>query len=296
LERKAATFFERASNVVNLTPHTAALGMRVVEATEGSLVMELPYREAIVGNPVSGVIHGGALTTLADMSCAIASQLSPGAGQPGPTLDLRIDYMTRARPSESLFCRASIVRSTRHVSYTQAEVYQDAAERTVARAVACTMHLDDDAPGINTPGLPLPEVPAPAPFHLAVDRGPQGEIPYARLLGIALAVDQGENVFVLEPRRDNVGNLFLPALHGGAVGGFMESAAIFHLQRSLQTTTLPRVVNFSIDYLRPVALEPSYAACEIVRQGRKIANVAITVWQGDRNRPLATARSHFLLG
>lgn len=126
-------------------------------------------------------------------------------------------------------------------------------------------------------------------------------LPYANFLGMRAIYSEGDLIFHLPPRESNVGNPTLPALHGGAVGGFMEMAAVVHLLMSIDHEKLvgqpgiPKLVDFSVDYIRACRLVDSYAACEIVRQGRRLANVAVRVWQQDRDVPTATARSHYVL-
>ena len=58
---------------------------------------------------------------------------------------------------------------------------------------------------------------------------------------------------------------------------------------------LPKIVNISIDYLRPSLLEDMFARGIIIRQGRRVANVRVDAWQSDRARPVAAAHAHFLL-
>jgi acyl-coenzyme A thioesterase PaaI-like protein len=80
------------------------------------------------------------------------------------------------------------------------------------------------------------------------------------------------------------------------IGGFMEMSALLHvLFTTPSLAALPRVVDFSIDYLRAGKMTETYAECSVVRQGRKIVNVSITAWQTTRDKPIATARVHFLL-
>ena len=120
-------------------------------------------------------------------------------------------------------------------------------------------------------------------------------LPYAGLLGI-LPLGAGEQLsFHLPPNQTNVGNPTLPALHGGAVGGFMEMSATLYLLMTMETLKVPRVVDFSIDYVRAGHLIDTYASCEVVRQGRRLVNVQIRAWQQDKSTPIATARAHFLL-
>ncbi|XZG71550.1 PaaI family thioesterase [Chitinibacteraceae bacterium HSL-7] len=118
-------------------------------------------------------------------------------------------------------------------------------------------------------------------------------IPYAGMIGMAVA-DDGVT-FELPFVQSNVGNVLLPALHGGVIGGFMETAAIATVMVEGGLACVPKIIDFSIDYLRSGRPQTLYARCDIVRQGNRIANVAITAWQDDPNRPVAQARAHFLL-
>lgn len=120
-------------------------------------------------------------------------------------------------------------------------------------------------------------------------------IPYARLIGMS-CINLGEElVFILPENSDNIGNPTLPAIHGGVIGGFMENAAIFQVLGKIETNRIPKVVDFSLDYLRPGRFQDTFATCEVVRQGRKVVNVSVTAWQVRRNEPIANARTHLLL-
>lgn len=121
------------------------------------------------------------------------------------------------------------------------------------------------------------------------------KVPYARLIGMQVMGIGDELLFVLPAREDNIGNPTLPALHGGCIGGFMENSAIFHVLATIETDRIPKVVDFSLDYLRPGRFRDTYASCEVVRQGRKVVNVAIRAWQTNQGEPIASARTHLLL-
>ncbi len=120
-------------------------------------------------------------------------------------------------------------------------------------------------------------------------------IPYASLLGIEVREENAEPLFYLPFNDKNIGNTILPALHGGVIGGFLENAAVLHLMWQREGEGIPRVIDFSIDYLRTGRAQDLYCRCDIVRQGKRIANVLMTAWQDDRSKPVAQARAHFLL-
>jgi len=121
------------------------------------------------------------------------------------------------------------------------------------------------------------------------------QIPYAQFLGISCREEAGEPLFVLPFKQDNIGNVLLPAIHGGVIGGFLENAALLHLLWAREAAETPKIIDFSLDYLRSAGPAELFARCEIVRQGKRVANVLITAWQDDASKPVASARAHFLL-
>lgn len=120
-------------------------------------------------------------------------------------------------------------------------------------------------------------------------------IPYAKTIGVQCIRLGDHCLFKLPQNDDNIGNPTLPAIHGGVLAGFMETAAVLHVMLAIELQHIPKIVDFSIDYLSPGRHRDSFAQCEIVRQGKKIVNVMITAWQRTQDKPIATARAHFLL-
>lgn len=120
-------------------------------------------------------------------------------------------------------------------------------------------------------------------------------IPYAGLIGLKFQRFGQDVLFQLPKNEDNIGNPILPAIHGGVIGGFMELSASLHLMMTMDTAALPKMIDFSLDYLRAGRHQDTFAECQVWRQGSRVANVAITAWQTERSSPIATARAHFLL-
>ncbi|MNT91644.1 hypothetical protein D3C72_2327790 [compost metagenome] len=73
----------------------------------------------------------------------------------------------------------------------------------------------------------------------------------------------------------------------------MELAAALHLLVFTGSPGVPKIIDFSLDYLRAGQFRDTYAKCQVCRQGRRVANVAITAWQSTEAEPIATARGHF---
>lgn len=125
-------------------------------------------------------------------------------------------------------------------------------------------------------------------FQARIDR-----VPYARTLGIKMLDEDG--CFALPARKSNIGNPTLPALHGGAIAGFMELSAMVHVISQRDSDSTPKIVDFAVDYVRAGKFEETYSRCELVFFGRKMINVSITAWQDDPSRPIAKARAQFLV-
>src|SRR5262249_40681008 len=73
-------------------PWNAALGFVVEDVAEGLSVLKLPYRPELTGNPATGALHGGVVTSLLDAACGQSVFLKVQRLARVATLDLRIDY------------------------------------------------------------------------------------------------------------------------------------------------------------------------------------------------------------
>ncbi|WP_299729144.1 PaaI family thioesterase [uncultured Endozoicomonas sp.] len=120
-------------------------------------------------------------------------------------------------------------------------------------------------------------------------------IPYAELIGMECLSVGDDALFSLKYQQTNIGNPILPAIHGGVIGGFMEMSAALHLMLFMDEPRLPKIVDFSIDYLRSGQPKAIYAQCAVCRQGSRVANVSVTAWQSKKEEPIAIARGHFKL-
>jgi uncharacterized protein (TIGR00369 family) len=120
-------------------------------------------------------------------------------------------------------------------------------------------------------------------------------IPYARTVGLEVFYDEIGLVTVLRFRESNIGNTILRAVHGGVIGALLEHAAMLHLIEQTEITAVPKIVNISVDYLRPCLAADTFARGQVIKQGRRIANVRVGAWQDTAERPVAAAHAHFLL-
>ncbi|MDG2145064.1 MAG: PaaI family thioesterase, partial [Porticoccaceae bacterium] len=76
-------------------------------------------------------------------------------------------------------------------------------------------------------------------------------IPYSTFIGAQAKIENDEVLYWLERRSSNIGNPSLPAIHGGVIGGFLELSASIEILYELDVNLIPKVVDFSLDYLRP---------------------------------------------
>lgn len=119
--------------------------------------------------------------------------------------------------------------------------------------------------------------------------------PYAEALGIVADRDERGRL-VLSMAFGNHVQGRPGFLHGGAIAGLLEIAAIASLQDRLGDDR-PRIkpVTVTTDFMRGGRPQPTYAAAVITRLGNRIANVESFAWQEDEERPIAAARMNLLL-
>ena len=121
------------------------------------------------------------------------------------------------------------------------------------------------------------------------------DIPFAQFLGMRLELDQQELLFFLPTSPRLIGNPILPAMHGGAMAGFLESAAMLHLLWTNGSIGMPKLVDFRIDYLRSAEVLDTWAAVRPLRVGGRVANLRVEAWQESPDRIVAVGSGNFLL-
>ncbi|HEX5380072.1 MAG TPA: PaaI family thioesterase [Phenylobacterium sp.] len=121
-------------------------------------------------------------------------------------------------------------------------------------------------------------------------------VPYVRFLGMRAEL-AGDEMTAILPFSDHlVGNVMLPALHGGVIGAFLEMTALAQLSVAQSTPLVHKTIDVTIEYLRPGRAQTTYARADLRKVGRRIANVHVEAWQEARSKPIASLQGHFLLG
>ena len=79
------------------------------------------------------------------------------------------------------------------------------------------------------------------------------------------------------------------------VGAFLELSALLEILHASEGRSLPRPIDFNVNYLRSAGPHDSFAQAWVVKHGKRIANVRVECWQGERDRQVATGYGNFLV-
>ena len=123
-----------ARQFIESIPHARALSMEFVEIGAGEAELTMPYDKRLVGDPATGVIHGGAISTLMDTCGGAAVMSHPANLGATATIDLRIDYMRAATPGQRISARATCYHITRTVAFVRAVAMDEDRDNPVATA------------------------------------------------------------------------------------------------------------------------------------------------------------------
>jgi len=121
-----------ATRMMGQTPFLASLDGEVVEVGPRGAKSRVPYSSKLVGDPDTGVVHGGVITGLLDHTSGMAVMGVLREPMPIATLDLRIDYMKPAVPGEDIIAECHCLKVGHDVAFVRGSAYQADAKDPVA--------------------------------------------------------------------------------------------------------------------------------------------------------------------
>ena len=130
---------ESIQDLLDRVPHQRALGFRIVTFGPEEIIGFVPYDERLVGNPLTGVPHGGVVTTLLDTIGGIAVWARLERFLAMATLDLRIDYLRPSTPGADVYGRVECYKLTRNVAFTRGTAFNESPADPIAAMTATYM-------------------------------------------------------------------------------------------------------------------------------------------------------------
>ena len=129
----------RVHAMIQFTPQAKALGMQVTRIERARVWGLVPYREELSGDPETGVIAGGVITTVLDTLCGTAAVAAMEHPTTVATIDLRIDYMRPATPQRNVLAEAHCYKLGKNVAFVRAVAYDDTPDNPIAHVAAAFM-------------------------------------------------------------------------------------------------------------------------------------------------------------
>jgi uncharacterized protein (TIGR00369 family) len=105
-----------------------------VDTDIGAATITMPYDPEMIGDPETGVIHGGPVSVLLDSVSGLAVTIHPENTAMTATIDLRIDYMRPAPAGENLTASAQVYHTTRTVAFIRATAWANDETKPIAQA------------------------------------------------------------------------------------------------------------------------------------------------------------------
>jgi uncharacterized protein (TIGR00369 family) len=111
-------WLEFARQHMNTTAFIAHIGGEIVDIWPKATA-RLPYSDKLIGDPATGVVHGGVITALLDHTAGASVLAKLREPMSLATLDLRIDYMRPAKPHTEILAECECVRVTREIAFVR---------------------------------------------------------------------------------------------------------------------------------------------------------------------------------
>lgn len=121
-----ATLHEACERFVENVRHSARLNMDVLETAPNNVKTRLPWQENLVGNPETGILHGGAIFAFMDQTGGLANMCaSYPEFEITPTIDMRVDHLRAPAKGCAIICEAECYRKSQQVLFVRIHVYEE---------------------------------------------------------------------------------------------------------------------------------------------------------------------------
>ena len=134
LDKRISLMRQNLGHIENMNPWGATVGFRPTQIERGRVWGLQPYDEKLIGDPDTGVIHGGVISTFLDNLSGMSCMVTMEEFRFVATLDLRIDYMRPAEKGLDVIGEAECYHLTKSVAFTRAWAYHDTKDKTIATA------------------------------------------------------------------------------------------------------------------------------------------------------------------
>ena len=323
---KTLSTLEMARHFCDAVPHNRDLGIEIVSMENELATMRLKPHPGLLGDSSRNLVFNSVALSLADACSGLAVFVATKTLLPISTLDLRMDYLRAAPGHQAMTAIASCYRHTAEIAFVRCSVYSEGIAEPVAIGSSVFMRAKEGGKGQEVwkaafekgsssdvevgihhrkPKLSasqsIAEVSAAGENSNHQDeecddlRRLVEQLPYAQHLGLRIAMVSGIRYLKMPYRSELVGNMMLPALHGGALGALMEIAALIACQRLDSLRRMPKLVDSTIDYLRSGKAKDTYALATIVRSGQRVITVHVECWQDDPSNVIAIMRMQLLV-
>jgi uncharacterized protein (TIGR00369 family) len=115
---------ETLPDVLRRSPYHRLLGLEMVRAVPGEVVIRMPFREDLLAgdDEIGRYVHGGAIASLIDSAGDFA--VISAVGYDVPTIDLRVDYL-RPVTKGTLTATGRAIKTGRTLAVADVEVVDE---------------------------------------------------------------------------------------------------------------------------------------------------------------------------
>jgi len=142
VESDQADKVRKWQQITVISPYSRELGLRLHGVEPEWCVIKVLPDERLVGNPASGVVHGGVITALLDSCYGLAIFVKLNRLRPMATLDLRIDYLKPATPGREIFGGAVCYKLGHELAFVRGAAYHDSPDDPIATSSAIFMFTE----------------------------------------------------------------------------------------------------------------------------------------------------------